>query len=90
MNVSLTPELEAFIQQKVQSGRYYSASEVVREGLRLLEERDRRQNWSLETLQAEIQKGVNSLDAGQGIPVDDNTAASVKERGRNRLSKSKK
>jgi antitoxin ParD1/3/4 len=35
MNVSLTPELESFIQGKVSTGLYYSASEVVREGLRL-------------------------------------------------------
>jgi antitoxin ParD1/3/4 len=35
MNVSLTPELEQFVQTKVQSGRYNSASEVVREALRL-------------------------------------------------------
>jgi len=40
MNVSLTPELEKFVSAKVGSGRYNSASEVVREALRLLEERD--------------------------------------------------
>jgi antitoxin ParD1/3/4 len=37
MNVSLTPELERYVQEKVQSGRYYSASEVVREALRALQ-----------------------------------------------------
>jgi antitoxin ParD1/3/4 len=41
MNVSLTPQLEAMIQEQVASGRYSTASEVVREALRLLEERDR-------------------------------------------------
>ena len=40
MNVSLTPELEAFVARKVESGRYNSASEVVREALRLLEDQD--------------------------------------------------
>ena len=44
MNVSLTPELEAMIRQRVESGRYNNASEVVREALRLLEERDRVQH----------------------------------------------
>ena len=40
MNVSLTPELERFVSAKVEAGRYSSASEVVREALRLLEEHD--------------------------------------------------
>ena len=40
MNVSLTPELEQYVQEKVSSGLYYSASEVIREGLRLLKERE--------------------------------------------------
>ncbi len=44
MNVSLTPQLEAMIRERVDSGRYASASEVVREGLRLLEERERREH----------------------------------------------
>ena len=42
MNIHLTPELERLVQGKVQSGRYNSASEVVREALRLMEERDLR------------------------------------------------
>ena len=42
LNVSLTPELTAFIAAKVGTGRYQSASEVVREALRLLEQQDRR------------------------------------------------
>jgi antitoxin ParD1/3/4 len=41
-NVSLTPELEALVDQKVASGRYRSASEVVRAALRLLDDRERR------------------------------------------------
>jgi antitoxin ParD1/3/4 len=44
MNVSLTPELEAMIQQQVDSGRYNDASEVVREALRLLDEHQRLQH----------------------------------------------
>ncbi|HEY8744988.1 MAG TPA: type II toxin-antitoxin system ParD family antitoxin [Chloroflexota bacterium] len=40
MNIHLTPELEQLVHGKVQSGRYNSASEVVREALRLMEERD--------------------------------------------------
>jgi antitoxin ParD1/3/4 len=44
MNVSLTPELEASIRQRVGSGRYHDASEVVQEALRLLEEHERLQH----------------------------------------------
>jgi antitoxin ParD1/3/4 len=53
VNVSLTPELEPFIQAKVKSGRYLSASEVVREALRLLEERDRVREAQIETFRKE-------------------------------------
>jgi antitoxin ParD1/3/4 len=44
MNVSLTPQLEAMIRKRVESGRYNNASEVVREALRLLEEQERVQH----------------------------------------------
>jgi antitoxin ParD1/3/4 len=63
MNVSLTPELEQFIQTKVDTGLYYSASEVVREGLRLLQERDRLLQLRLQDLRQEMQTGLNSGDA---------------------------
>ena len=65
MNVSLTPELERFIREKVDSGRYHSSSEVVREALRLLEERERLRELRIEELRREIQKGIDS-----GEPVD--------------------
>ncbi|MBM3784569.1 MAG: type II toxin-antitoxin system ParD family antitoxin [Acidobacteria bacterium] len=42
VNVSLTPELDAFLQSRVNSGRYQTVSEVVREALRLLEDQERR------------------------------------------------
>jgi antitoxin ParD1/3/4 len=65
MNVSLTPELEALVHDKVKSGRYLSASEVVREGLRLLEERDRLYQERLANLQKEINLGVEQSDRGE-------------------------
>jgi antitoxin ParD1/3/4 len=65
MNVSLTPELEQFVQAKVKSGRYLSASEVVREALRLLEERDRLYQTRLADLQKEIALGVESAERGE-------------------------
>ncbi len=68
LNVSLTPKLEELIKTKVSSGMYNSASEVVREALRLLDERDRIAEIRLETLREEIRKGAES---GPGIPADE-------------------
>jgi antitoxin ParD1/3/4 len=65
MNVSLTPELEEIVDQKVKSGLYNSASEVVREGLRLLQQRDEMREAKLDALRAEIQKGIDDLEAGR-------------------------
>lgn len=66
MNVSLTPELESMIAQKVRSGLYHSASEVVREGLRLLMQED-----ELKRLRLGIAAGVEQLQAGQTVSSDE-------------------
>lgn len=67
MNVSLTPHFEAMIREKVASGRYNNASEVVREALRLLEAEDRRK---LERLRAAIAVRLEQDAAGvrAGLP----------------------
>jgi len=65
MNVSLTPELEQFIDSKVASGFYGSASEVVREGLRLLRNQEAIINNRIEMLNLEIDKGMASLEEGR-------------------------
>jgi antitoxin ParD1/3/4 len=67
MNVSLTPELEKLVASKVQSGRYQSASEVIREGLRLLDDQDRLRNAQLDEVRRKIQIGIDQLDGGEGI-----------------------
>jgi antitoxin ParD1/3/4 len=64
MNVSLTPELEKFVEGKVESGLYNNASEVVREGLRLLKEHDEiRMKW-----REQIERGWLQAQAGQVGP----------------------
>jgi antitoxin ParD1/3/4 len=68
VNVSLTPELEKLIYEKVRSGLYNSASEVIREALRLLHERDQVRQQELEALRAKINRGLEQLDRGEGIP----------------------
>ena len=72
MNVSLTPELENLVNQKVKTGLYNSASEVIREALRLLEEKDRIREMRLEELRAEIQKGRDQIRSGNYIEVRTN------------------
>ena len=67
MNVSLTPELEQFIDAKVESGLYNNASEVVREGLRLLKEHDEvRLRW-----REQIERGWQDAQAGRLVDGDD-------------------
>lgn len=79
MNVSLTPQLEKLIQQKVDSGLYHSASEVIRDALRLLEERDRINQARIEALREDIRRGRESG------PAEDLDMAAVKTRARRRF-----
>ena len=67
MNVSLTPELEQMISLKVQSGLYNTASEVVREGLRLIQERDELRAKKLAALRADLRVGLEALEAGDTV-----------------------
>ena len=67
MNVHLTPELETLVQTKVKSGRYNSASEVVREALRLFEERERTRELQVRELRKRINEGWASLERGEGV-----------------------
>jgi len=58
MNVSLTPELEQFVQSRVASGRSQTACEVVREGLRLLEEREQARDSAMGELRTKVRRGI--------------------------------
>ena len=78
MNVNLTPQLEEMVRTKVWSGMYTSASEVVREALRLMEEQDRFRAAKLEQLRQDIRKG---LDSGPSVAWD---AADTKRQARAR------
>jgi antitoxin ParD1/3/4 len=80
MNISLTPHLENLVKTKVESGLYNSASEVMRDALRLLEERDQLRAVRLEELRREIQKGI---DSGDTTPLD---IEEIKAKGRKRLA----
>ncbi|MGS2716648.1 type II toxin-antitoxin system ParD family antitoxin [Eionea flava] len=70
MNVSLTPQLENYVKEKVSAGMYNSVSEVMREALRLLEERDALKAMKLAALRNDLQHGIDELDNGVGSPLD--------------------
>ena len=67
MNVSLTPELDKLVAGKVESGLYTSASEVVREALRLLEEQERARVAQLAEFNRELGRRLASLDRGEAV-----------------------
>jgi antitoxin ParD1/3/4 len=71
MNVSLTPELESWVDERVRSGRYASASEVIREALRLLEEQELAKQKRLADVRQKIDHGLDQLNQGRGIRPDD-------------------
>ena len=88
MNVSLTPELEQLVKEKVESGLYQTASEVVREALRLLKERDH----AREQLRADVQDGFDALARGEGRTCDKASGRQLAERikSRGRATRTKK
>lgn len=72
MNISITPELQKFVEQEVKAGLYQSASEVIRAGLRRLKEDKERKSRFVVSSQAELEdkllEGVAELDRGEGLP----------------------
>jgi antitoxin ParD1/3/4 len=66
-NVNLTEHFDRFIETGVTSGRFSNASEVVREGLRLLEQREQEDRAKIEWLRAAAKEGFDSIDRGEGI-----------------------
>ena len=71
MNVHLTPELEQLVQSRVKSGRYNSASEVVREALRLLEQRDEVFTLRKDEIRRQIEEGWQSGRRGEFVAGDE-------------------
>lgn len=67
MNVSLTPELERYVEEKVRSGRYRSSSEVMRESLRIMQQVDEERQARLVALRREVDRGIEELDRGMGV-----------------------
>jgi antitoxin ParD1/3/4 len=83
MNVSLTAELEHFVSAKVESGRYNSASEVVREALRLLEGQDQMRTAKLAGFNQELARRLDGLDRGGHVSPNE-TEARLKRKSEQR------
>lgn len=81
LNVDLNETLDRFVENRVVSGEFQNASEVISAGLRLLKARADRRQTRLEHFGALIQEGLNDLDAGRCQDVDD-IAAWLDRRGR--------
>lgn len=70
-NISLTPEQDAFVEKVVESGEYQNASEMVRDALRVLQQRRREDTLKLEALRAQLEIGVAALDRGDFVELED-------------------
>jgi len=90
MNVSLTPELERLVSRKVASGSYGSASEVVREALRLLADRDEARKAQLDELRSAVSLGFRQLDTRRRRPFDAEAVRRIQAAGRRKLALVKK
>ena len=86
MNVSISPQLEEWIQEKVQSGYYQTASEVIREALRLLREKEQFREIKIEELRKRIAAGIDDLENGRFTDFDQSTIDEIKMKGRNQVS----
>ncbi len=86
MNVSLTKEFESYVNDKVESGLYQTASEVIRDGLRLMKERDELHQTKLAELRREIALGAEQAERGQVRVFDEELVATIKREGRQRLA----
>jgi antitoxin ParD1/3/4 len=75
MNVSLTPTLEKMVREKVESGLYNNSSEVIREALRLMNTHERLLlEEKRERLRAYLKEGLESIERGDGVELEDGAA----------------
>ena len=91
MNITLTPELEALIKKKIESGDYNSPSEVVRDALKLLKEQDQLKELRREEIRREVMKGVEQMKTGEYTTISNKEEAEqmiekIKREGRQRLA----
>ncbi|MBN2069610.1 MAG: type II toxin-antitoxin system ParD family antitoxin [Opitutales bacterium] len=85
MNVSLTPELEHWVQKKVESGFYGSSSEVIREALRMLHDFESERTNKLQALKADLHVGIEQLHKGKSAIFDKSIVERIKKQGKENI-----
>lgn len=70
-NISLTAEQDAFVQEVVEAGEYQNASEAIRDALRTLQQRRKEDGLRLKALRAQIRVGLDALDRGDFVELDE-------------------
>lgn len=85
MNVSLTPELENWVQSKVETGLYGSSSEVVRDALRLLYQFEEEKLRKMDELRSQLQIGLEQIRVGDVEFMNSSMVEEIKQRGRARI-----
>lgn len=89
VNISITPELDAFLQSRVQSGRYQTTSEVVREALRLLERHEQEREEAFHQLKSKLERGAGQAEGGElknGDEVFEELREMIEERRRTKVT----
>ncbi len=82
MNVSLTPSLEKWVQEKVSTGMYSSSSEVVREALRVLAQYEKSQQEKLDSLRTDVLLGLSQINTGDVVIFDKRELSTIKSEAR--------
>ena len=82
INVILPPELEAFVNELVRTGRFSDTNAVIREALRLLSEQHAVRDAKLEDLKAAIDIAIRESDEGKGMPFNEQTIEEILARNR--------
>jgi antitoxin ParD1/3/4 len=86
-NISLTSEQDAFVEEVVEAGEYQNASEAVRDALRVLQQRRREDALKVKLLRSQLKAGVDAMDGGDFVELDDASLERYLETGKVRRSK---
>jgi len=80
-NISLSEQFDGFIATSIEEGRYGNASEVVREGLRLLQQREAEDKAKIDWLRGAVQEGVDAMERGEYVTLHSSEEISSHLRG---------